>query len=361
MSDLLDWLQLALLPIPRKQKQSLLKSGLTPEATLHLDETQRLLRQCCVKKQIELPRPATLLAEARCISDRIEELGWQILTPDMPHFPQLLHQIPDPPTLLYAKGELSALEGAQIAVVGSRKASPLGVKLAQRFAKHLSDWGLGVVSGLALGIDAAAHQGALQGGTATSAVLANGAGTIYPRSNRRLADHILAEGGVILTENPPAHRLEAWHFPERNRLISGLSLGTLVVEADLKSGSLITAQLALSQGREVFAIPGALTNPQARGCHQLIKQGAVLVDSPEDILNSLHRELRDLCPKQTEIQNSPARVDDPLMQILGATDLNLNELAEVTGSELGQLQVELARLELSGAITRRAGRYFRNG
>ena len=360
MSDALDWLQLALLPIPRKQKQSLLAICLTPEATLQSSETQRLLQLCCHKKQIELPRPAVLLAQAQRIKDQVEQLGWQILTPDMPLFPQLLNQIPDPPTLLYTKGSLSALEGPQMAVVGSRKASPLGVKLAQRFAKHLSDWGLGVVSGLALGIDAAAHQGALQGGTATSAVLANGAGTIYPRSNQRLAEQIISEGGVILTENPPGHQLEAWHFPQRNRLISGLALGTLVVEADLKSGSLITAKLALSQGREVFAIPGALTNPQARGCHLLIKQGAVLVDSPEDILNSLHRELRDLCPTSAQIQNSSARVDNPLLQILGATDLNLNELAEATGSELGQLQVELARLELSGAVIKRAGRYFRS-
>jgi len=360
MSDLLDWLQLALLPISRKQKQALLHISGAPTALFGIAETALPVQHHFPELQRLIASQNDLLPRAKELKHQVEELGWQILTPSHQGFPQQLKQIPDPPLILYIKGDLKALDEPQIAIVGSRKATPLGRKLAQRFAKHLSDWGVGVVSGLARGVDASAHEGALLGNTATSAVLANGPGPIYPRANQRIADQILCSGGLLLTENPPGTQLEPWRFPERNRLVSGLALGTLVVEADLKSGSLITASLALSQGREVFAIPGAISNMQARGCHQLIKQGAMLVESPEDILNSLHKELRNICPVRAVSSHSPDTVQSPLLQTIGASALTLNELADVSGMELNRLQVELARLELRGAIFRHAGRYFRN-
>lgn len=359
MSDLLDWLQLTQLPISRLQQRKLLQFSGSSAKLFSNEEALLYLQGYCHKRAIELPSPKSLRQKAATVLERSAELGWEVLTPSMAEFPPQLAEIPDPPLVLFVKGEPKALSGPQIAIVGSRKASPLGAKLAQRCAKYLSEWGLGIASGLARGIDTAAHQGALEGRSPTIAVLANGPGPVYPRTNQLLAEQILGSGGALLTENPPGAQLEAWRFPERNRLISGLSLGTLVVEASLKSGSLVTANLAASQGREVFAVPGALSNPQSRGCHQLIKQGAVLVETPEDILTTLHRELRELCPVQTPSEAAPQSSDSPLMHLLNASAMTLEELADVSGLAVQQLQVDLARLELSGAVIRRSGRYFR--
>lgn len=359
-----QWLQLLQLPITRKQKRELIQRFGSLCAIFETSEAWHYLVGYCRERERPLQPQAFYRQQADKIVAQCEQLGWQILPEEQPDFPQRLRSIPDPPLVLFTCGEIDAVSEPQIAIVGSRKATPLGLKVAERFAKHLSDWGLGVVSGLALGIDSAAHKGALSGPTPTSAVLANGPERIYPHRNRGLAEQIIDGGGVLITENPPGSALDAWRFPERNRLISGLALATLVVEADIKSGSLVTAKLALSQGAEVFAVPGALSNPQARGCHQLIKQGAVLVDSPDDIINALHAPLRQLCTGDRgsspvcDLDKDPDReLDNPLLKLLQCGALGLDELTTLSDLGVEQLQVELAKLELDGRVERRAGRY----
>jgi DNA processing protein len=210
----------------------------------------------------------------------------QLLTLEDPQYPQSLRQLSDAPTLLYLLGELRWLRQPALAIVGSRQCSPQGREHALQFAKGLSQAGLTLVSGLALGIDGAAHEGALQGPGSTIAVVATGLDIVYPRRHRELA-HRIAEQGLLLSEFPLGTSAQPVQFPRRNRVIAGLSLGVLVVEAGLPSGTLITAQLAADHGREVFAIPGPIHAAQSKGCHQLIKQGAHLVESVEDILEAL--------------------------------------------------------------------------
>ena len=203
-----------------------------------------------------------------------------------PGYPDRLRQVPDPPLLLFVRGDPSILGDPTLAMVGSRNPSPAGADNAHEFARYLSRCGLIIASGLALGVDAAAHRGALLGGSPTVAVLGSGPDRVYPEQNRELADAIASQGAIV-SEFFPGSPPRRTHFPRRNRIISGLSLGVLVVEAGLRSGSLISARLAAEQGREVFAIPGSIHNPMARGCHLLIKQGAKLVESADDVLGEL--------------------------------------------------------------------------
>ena len=203
-----------------------------------------------------------------------------------PRYPRALLDSADPPILLYAQGRIELLQGDSIAVVGSRNPTPHGSDNAHAFSHHLSDAGLAIVSGLALGIDAAAHAGGLEGAGSTIAVIGTGLDRVYPRRNLSLA-HRIAGSGLIVSEYALGTPALAAHFPLRNRIIAGLARGTLVVEAALQSGSLITARLANEAGREVFAIPGSIHSPQSRGCHALIKQGAKLVETAHDILEEL--------------------------------------------------------------------------
>jgi DNA processing protein len=207
----------------------------------------------------------------------------QIITYAEPAYPKLLREISSAPLLLYVQGQVPLLNEPQIAIVGSRNPTPGGKELAHQFSTMLANVGLHITSGLALGIDAAAHRGALEPPSKTLAVLGNGLNYIYPASHRKLSEEIRANGALV-TEFSPYEQPKALHFPRRNRIISGLSLGVLVVEAALRSGSLITAHYAAEQGREVFAIPGTIHNPLARGCHKLIREGAKLVETTEDIL-----------------------------------------------------------------------------
>jgi len=215
-----------------------------------------------------------------------EQAEQHILTLDNPKYPQLLRETASPPPVLYIKGKLDTLEQHKIAIVGSRNPTPLGHETAGSFAYRLSSLGLCVTSGLALGIDAAGHRGALKAEGTTIAVLGSGVESIYPKRHKALADEIICNG-CLVSEFPLNASPRPQHFPQRNRIISGLSLGTLVVEAKPRSGSLITAKFANEQGRDVFAIPGSIHNPLARGCHQLIRDGAKLVETVNDILEEL--------------------------------------------------------------------------
>lgn len=217
---------------------------------------------------------------------RAKEDVHHIVYPSHPHYPNTLMQLPDAPYLLYIKGNISLLSAPQLAIVGTRTPSPTGKEDAYRFASTLATAGITITSGMAYGIDTAAHHGALQTGTSV-AVLGTGINQIYPLSNKQLA-HSLTEKGALVSELPLGTKPLAYNFPRRNRIISGLSMGVFVIEAGIKSGSLITARLAAEQNKDVFALPGSIHNPMTKGCHHLIKQGAVLVESVADIYEQLN-------------------------------------------------------------------------
>lgn len=272
-------------------------------------------------------------------------------------YPRSLLEIPDPPPLLYAKGNLHLLESRCIAIVGSRNASPQGEKNAEDFAAALSEHGYCIVSGMALGIDGAAHRGALKGTGATIAVIGTGMDIVYPSRHRELA-HQIAERGLIISEFSLGTPSMAQNFPRRNRLISGLSVGCLVVEANVQSGSLITARLAAEQGREVFAIPGSIHSPQAKGCHQLIKQGAKLVDSIKDIADELGEPISS-ASSFASITATPYEAN-PILDSMGYEAVTVEWLIERTGLTSDGLSAMLLMLELENKISSLpGGRYQR--
>ena len=264
-------------------------------------------------------------------------------------YPKLLLEIPDPPVILYAHGRVELLERAALAVVGSRNATAQGQHDAEYFARTFSDAGFTIVSGLALGIDAAAHRGGLAGQGSTIAVLGTGVDVHYPPRNSSLAEQIAREG-LLLSEYPLGSRPLGHNFPRRNRLISGLSLGCLVVEAALASGSLITARSAAEQGRDVFAIPGSIHSPLSKGCHALIKAGAKLVDSAEDVLAELPG-LRGLQRTEPD-EEHPGRSagSDPLLEQMGFDAIDVDSLCARIGWPAERVAGELLRLELEGLV-----------
>ncbi len=267
-------------------------------------------------------------------------------------YPRLLLEIQDPPPVLYAAGNPNLLNRAALAIVGSRNGTAQGIRNAEAFAKAFSDGGLTIVSGLALGIDAAAHRGGLAGSGSTIAVLGTGIDVIYPRSNASLFVEI-TERGLLLSEYPVGTPSAAHNFPRRNRLISGLARGCLVVEAAVGSGSLITARLATEQGREVFAIPGSIHSPLSKGCHALIKQGAKLVDTAEDVMS----ELGNWRYASTLPARAPAI---GLLQHMGFDPVDIDALCARAGLPAEAVAAELLRLELDGLVaTLPGGRYQR--
>jgi DNA processing protein len=317
------------------------------------------------------------------------EPGQALVTPAHACYPERLRQLPDAPVVLYARGALRRLEQDALAIVGARNATADGRDHAQAFALYLAQQGFSVVSGLAHGIDAAAHRGALAAGSdqgGTIAVLGTGADVIYPASHRNLAEDILSADGLILSEFELGRPALAAHFPKRNRIVAGLSLGVVVIEAALKSGSLITARLAVDMGREVFAIPGSIHSPLARGPHALIKQGAKLVESGADILAELQpssnidrhftkasaqntsQTLLPLACHGTSAESatrpSPnARAitptpNSPAWDAIGYDPVTEEQLQRRTGLAPAQLQVELFTLELEGHIVRRGHGQF---
>ncbi len=241
------------------------------------------------KRRAAAGKPGGAAPDWRAVEADLDWLaipGRHLITLSAPAYPPRLRHIPDPPPVLFVEGDVEILCAAQVAMVGSRRATPCGVATAHRFSAELAGCGLVITSGLALGVDAASHRGAMAGGGRTLAVAANGLDIVYPRSHRRLARQV-AENGALVSEFSPGSAPLARHFPRRNRLISGLSLGVVVVEAARRSGSLITARLAGEQGREVFAVPGPIQSPLTRGCHRLIREGAKLVEQITDILEEL--------------------------------------------------------------------------
>lgn len=281
-----------------------------------------------------------------------------------PHYPKALLEIADPPPFLYAKGNLTLLNQASIAIVGSRSASVQGEKNAEAFAHDLCGYAICIVSGLALGIDAAAHRGALKANGATIAVVGTGLDIVYPAKHRDLA-HQIVERGLIISEFSLGTPSKPQNFPKRNRIISGLSLGCLVVEANLQSGSQITARMAAEQGREVFAIPGSIHSPMSKGCHQLIKQGAKLVDCLQDIVEDLG--LSNLALNNTTLNhvastndvsnasNKPSSAESSLLFIMGFEPITLENLVRLSHLTVSEVSSMLMLLELEGRVASLAG------
>jgi len=336
------WLRLALAAgVGNTSLIRLLTAFGSPEAVLASGRSALMLHLSAAQCDALLGEPDAALLDATLAW--LDQPGNSLMTLADEDYPKNLLEIADPPAVLYCKGRRSLLGQPGLGVVGSRNATPQGVRDAEAFSRVLSDAGLTIVSGLALGIDAAAHRGGLAGAGSSVAVIGTGLDRIYPARNKTLA-HQLAENGLIVSEfalgTPPL----PGHFPRRNRLISGVSRGVLVVEAAPDSGSLITARVATEQGREVFAIPGSIHSPLARGCHALIKQGAKLVESAADILDELAWQQR-LAPPMY-----PESAPDPVLDALDGAPTTLDTLAQTTGLTLDALSAKLLTLELDGRI-----------
>lgn len=349
------WLRLALAPgVGNASLLRLLTAFGSPEAVLSSGRSALAKHLTAAQCEALLGEPdADALAASLAW---LEQPGNFLVTLADPDYPASLLEIADPPAVLFGKGRRALLGAPALGVVGSRNATPQGLRDAEAFARTLSDAGLTIVSGLALGIDAAAHQGGLAGAGSSIAVIGTGLDRIYPAKNKALA-HRLVENGLILSEFPLGTPPLPHHFPRRNRLISGLARGVLVVEAAPDSGSLITARVAVEQGREVFAIPGSIHSPLSRGCHALIKQGAKLVESAADILDELSWQTALAPSDPANTQSSPP---DPILDALDGAPTTLDTLAQRTGLTLDALSAKLLTLELEGRVASLpGGRYQR--
>jgi DNA processing protein len=274
-------------------------------------------------------------------------------------YPALLRQIPDPPGVLFVHGELQPPDGMAIAIVGTRHPTQYGLRQAERLAGSLARAGLTVVSGLARGIDGAAHRGALAAGGRSIAVLASGVLNIYPPEHAELAAEIAARGALV-SESPPRFEPLAGNFPQRNRIISGLSLGVIVVEAGEASGALITARHAMEQGREVFAVPGRIDDRSSRGCHRLIRDGAKLVGSPEDVLDELGPLFRPTPREDGQVVRHPAELllneqEQQVLAAIGGEATSIDAIVAATRLAVSQVLSTISVLEMRRVIRRLSG------
>ena len=287
---------------------------------------------------------------------RVEKLGARYLTLGQGLYPSLLAQLDDAPPLLIAKGDLGLLDRPSVAIVGARNASAAACRFARSLAHDLGREGLAVVSGLARGIDSAAHDGALESGTI--AVIAGGIDVFYPPENKARQE-ALFEQGLVLAEMPPGTEPRARHFPYRNRIIAGLTLGTIVVEAAPKSGSLITARLAAEAGREVMAVPGSPLDPRARGCNQLIRDGATLVQDADDVVEAVEPARPRVAAPKSAYELAGKDFDGEAAQavesLLGPSPVPVDELIRLSGAPSGAVQMALLELDLAGRLDRHAG------
>lgn len=342
----------------------------TQDINALFEEAPQILESLTLKSKIkeQLRKPNWELVE--------RDLAWleqpdnHLITLQDAEYPSLLRETADPPVALFVHGDPSLLASPQIAIVGSRNPSTSGKKTAKEFARHLAHAGITITSGLAIGIDGASHQGALEAHGSTIAVTGTGLDRVYPASHHALAKQIAEQGGALISEFPPGTPARAGHFPRRNRIISGLSVGTLVVEAALRSGSLITARQAAEQGREVFAIPGSIHNPLARGCHALIRQGAKLVETAQDIIEELAPLLHTLIPNEefeTETSKSESNLEidaeyGQLLETIGYDPIQIDEIIAQSGLTAEAVSSMLLLLELEGYVSPAPGGcFFRTG
>lgn len=377
------WLRLMLEPGlgPATARQLLAAFGLPPDILSQSPAT--LMRHLPSSQAVQLAQPAEAEVQSRIDQSLkwLDEPGHHLVTLADLDYPTLLLETADPPLALFVNGRRDMLTRPTMGIVGARSATPGGADNAKAFARHLAERGWSIVSGLASGIDAAAHEGALEAGPdggGTLAVMATGIDLVYPAANRTLA-HRIAQTGALISEFPLGTRAREYQFPKRNRIVAGMARGILVVEAARQSGSLITARLASELGREVFAIPGSIHSPLSRGCHALIRQGAKLVESGQDILEELgaftprHGALP-LDPRAGTIkartQPSATRANPPetraehqdILVALGHDPVDLDTLQNRTGLDTASLGVTLTQLELEGLVAMLAdGRFQRLG
>ena len=360
--ELSAWLRLSLEPNIGSATACMLLGALGLPDQIYAQRATALTRHVpeALARQLAAPMPSDMAAQVESALEWVQAPGRHILTLADPTYPQSLLTIADPPILLYVAGDPAFLQGPSLAVVGARNATPGGQENARAFARHLAGHGWRVISGLALGIDAAAHEGALDAGPAgagTVAVMGTGIDRVYPARHRDLA-HRIAAHGALVSELPLGTGALPQHFPKRNRIVAGLARGVLVVEAAKQSGSLITARLAGESGREVFAIPGSIHSPLLRGCHALIRQGAKLVETASDITDELGGG-----PVPVPAARAEARAQlpaHPVLDALGFDPLHLDAIQARCGLDTPTLQAQLVELELQGRLARLDdGRYQR--
>jgi len=364
MKDLRHWLALVrVYGLGWANLEALLAEFGSPEALFSLKP-----RQLSPFDLNARTRDALLSPDWECIDADLEWLLSRdalLIPANASDYPEMLLRIPDPPIALFARGDVGLLKRPQLAIVGSRNPTAGGRNTAYDFAKTLGGAGLVITSGLALGIDAAAHEGGMDSGGGTIAVCGTGLDRLYPKTNRLLGERILEEG-VLISEFAPGTPPRAENFPRRNRIVSGLSLGALVVEAAHRSGSLITARLASEQGREVFAIPGSIHNPLARGCHRLIRDGAKLVETANDVLEELGPLVGVQIPEESAVNSVEAteEANDPeyvsLLETIGYDPTPVDVIVARTGKSADVISSMLLILELQGKVEAApGGRYAR--
>jgi DNA processing protein len=352
--DTLAWLRLTLVPgVSNAAQRALLQAFASPQAVLAAspEEVARIANDLVAKRLCEGPAPGLVDATLRWLTGP----RCHLLAMGDDAYPRALLEIHDPPVVLYARGRVELLNSPAVAIVGSRNATPQGLRDAEEFARALSDAGLAIVSGLALGIDAAAHRGGLAGAGSSIAVMGTGPDRVYPKRNRDLANQ-LAQDGCLISEFATGTPPLGANFPQRNRMISGLSRGVLVVEAALQSGSLNTAHSALDQGRDVFAVPGSIHSALSKGCHRLLKQGAKLVESADDVLEEFGLATAGGAPKESPPDCAVQR--DPLLEEMGFAPASIDLLSQRTGLDAAKLAAHLSRLEVAGRVRALPGGWF---
>jgi DNA processing protein len=364
VEKILPWLHLKSVPgIGNHLFKRLIDRFGSPEAVLQASPTDLLAVDGITPRTVSVLISHKPPDGATAEIEQAHRRGFRLIPLTHADYPPLLREIPDPPPFLYVSGDLALCE-RPVAVVGSRNATPYGVTMARQLGADLASLGFTVVSGMALGIDAAAHEGALSSRGRTVAVLGSGLANLYPPQHLRLFERISASGAV-LSEFPLQAEPEAHHFPIRNRIISGMSLGTVVVEASKNSGSLITARLAAEQNREVFAVPGSIQSFKSMGTHTLIKQGAKLVENAQDIVSELGHFLADApagdgpqAVQPIEMRHRLTGEERDVYRALGPYPLHIDELVRKLTIDAGRLSGILLQLELKGIVTQQAGKLF---
>lgn len=362
--DLRAWCALLRAPgVGSKTYHALLEAFGSPEAFFHASKAE--LRKRLPQANIDKLSAWQAMLNDSAVNADLDWLaqggGRHIISLHDPAYPPLLREIADAPPLLFVHGDASLLASAQIAIVGSRNATEPARRTCHAFAQAFVQAGLTVTSGLALGIDGAAHEGALQGGGKTIAVVGTGLDRVYPARHHELAHRISAQGAIV-SAYPIGTGVRPGNFPQRNRIISGLSLGVLVVEASAQSGSLITAHLASEQGREVFAIPGSIHNPLAKGCHRLIKEGAKLIETAQEVLEELYPLAR--ANLEMQLQNAPLATDppenreEPLLEAMGYDPCRVDDLVARLNLTPAEISAMLIMYELDGRIAALPGGMF---
>ena len=356
----LEWLTLSLLPqvgsatLCRLARRYSTPSSLTQKVGSDPDINPRLAR---ILTDPALRRTAEKQAELQV--DLLQRFGVSLICHDGPDYPSRLHTLADFPVLLFYRGDISRLAGPAVALVGSRAATGYGRDVGYRLAAGLARRGITVVSGVAAGIDGAAHSGALSAGGFTAGVLGCGIDVVYPHAHEKLYREIAGKG-VLISEYPCGTRPDGFRFPARNRIISGLVQGVVVVEATLKSGSLITARLALDQGREVFAVPGRVDSVKSAGTHRLLQQGAHLVQSADDIVRELGLAMADVEPERTPRQATEDTDEDGqcILACLDVYPVDIDTIMRVSGLEMARVLDLLLQLELQGLVRQRPGQLY---